>query len=362
MQKVIIVNLNGNAYQLDEDGYHALRAYLDHAEGQLASNPDKVEIIGDLEQAIAEKCQRYLSPHKTVVTLVEIEQVLKEMGPVEKPAGDTEANGAAKARAQAAADAPKRLYRIRETGMIGGICAGLGAYADIDPTIVRVIFVLLAIVTHGAWILVYVVLMFVIPVASTSEERAAAQGLPFTAQELIDQAKTKYSAFHDKAFGHKWWKPKKKVAVVDPLWVAPAAAMPSAPYRVGYGRQLLVGILVPIFAMLRAALTVMLVLAIVALVNNGQVFGIHLPPEMPMWVGIVILVVVYQAVVAPFRVLRYAWSYNPATHNIAAEVWGGVIWLGFLLLFFWFAYEHEPVFREFLRRLPNFDRRWLQQV
>jgi hypothetical protein len=40
MQKVITINLNGNAYQLDETGYEALRAYLDHAEAQLANNPD----------------------------------------------------------------------------------------------------------------------------------------------------------------------------------------------------------------------------------------------------------------------------------------------------------------------------------
>ncbi len=41
MQKVITINLNGNAYQLDETGYDALRAYLDHADAQLGANPDK---------------------------------------------------------------------------------------------------------------------------------------------------------------------------------------------------------------------------------------------------------------------------------------------------------------------------------
>ena len=40
MQKVITINLNGNAYQLDETGYEALRAYLDQAGARLAGNPD----------------------------------------------------------------------------------------------------------------------------------------------------------------------------------------------------------------------------------------------------------------------------------------------------------------------------------
>src|SRR5574341_623824 len=63
MQKVVNVSLHGNAYVLEEEGYAALRAYLDEAERQLASDPDRAEILGDLEQAIAEKCSRQLGPH-----------------------------------------------------------------------------------------------------------------------------------------------------------------------------------------------------------------------------------------------------------------------------------------------------------
>ena len=83
MQKVITINLNGNAFQLDEHGYEALRAYLEHAEAQLGGNPDASEIIRDLEQSVAEKCQRLLGPGKSVVTTAEITQILREIGPVE---------------------------------------------------------------------------------------------------------------------------------------------------------------------------------------------------------------------------------------------------------------------------------------
>ena len=88
MQKVITINLNGNAYQLDEAGYEALRAYLAEAEAQLGGNPDALEIIRDLEQSIAEKCQRHLGPGKSVVTTAEIEQMLREIGPVDSGAAD----------------------------------------------------------------------------------------------------------------------------------------------------------------------------------------------------------------------------------------------------------------------------------
>ena len=82
MQKVVTINLNGRAYQLDENGYDALRAYLDRADAQLKDNPDRAEIIADLEQAIADKCRRYFTATKTVVEAGEIATVLEEMGPV----------------------------------------------------------------------------------------------------------------------------------------------------------------------------------------------------------------------------------------------------------------------------------------
>ena len=79
MQKVITINLNGNAYQLEETAYALLRAYLDRAELQLKDNPDKAEIISDLEQAIADKCRKFLGGHKSVVSATEIDQIIKEM-------------------------------------------------------------------------------------------------------------------------------------------------------------------------------------------------------------------------------------------------------------------------------------------
>jgi len=82
MNKVITINLNGNAYQLEEIGYEALRTYLDNAARQLAANPDKDEIITDIEQAIGEKCRALTGPYRTVVLARDIERIIAEMGPV----------------------------------------------------------------------------------------------------------------------------------------------------------------------------------------------------------------------------------------------------------------------------------------
>ena len=57
----------------------------------------------------------------------------------------------------------KKLTRPRNVRMLGGVCAGIGEYLGIDPTVVRIICVLLSIGTIGLALLVYLVLCFVIP-------------------------------------------------------------------------------------------------------------------------------------------------------------------------------------------------------
>lgn len=57
---------------------------------------------------------------------------------------------------------PKKLYRIPRQGMIGGVCAGLGEYLAFDPTIIRLIFVLLFLAgSSGFWI--YIIMWLVVP-------------------------------------------------------------------------------------------------------------------------------------------------------------------------------------------------------
>ena len=57
----------------------------------------------------------------------------------------------------------KRLYRSVEDRMIAGVCAGIADYFDIDPTLIRLIFVLGFIVTGSGLFWVYVIMMIVVP-------------------------------------------------------------------------------------------------------------------------------------------------------------------------------------------------------
>ena len=60
-------------------------------------------------------------------------------------------------------DEKKRLYTAEERGEIGGVCVGLADYFDIDVAIVRLIFVVGALMSTGVpFVLIYFVLMFVL--------------------------------------------------------------------------------------------------------------------------------------------------------------------------------------------------------
>ena len=353
MHKVITINLNGKAYQLDDVAYESLRAYLDGAEAVLKDNPDRSEIIADLEQAIAEKCSRFLGPHKSVVTSAEIEQVITEMGPVESGTGtadesQAEREAAAGDKAKADANAPKRLYQIREGAMISGICNGLAAYFGIDVTVVRVIFVVLAFITKGAWIGVYFLAMFVIPYAHTSEQRAAAHGLPFNAQEVIEQAKKNLADFHRQSKDwkrhwrkqHRHWRQHVRRQVRKEDWWDPD------PEHGAYASQVLAGVMTPLLGLYSAALFVLFLVAVVSLVKTGAVFGWIFPVGVPVWMGIVGLIMLFHLLGTPARVARRG----------PFAVWNGFLGLGFTFFSFWLAYTYVPEVREFVRNLPDFLR------
>lgn len=61
------------------------------------------------------------------------------------------------------AENTKKLYRSRTDRMIAGICGGLGEMFSFDPTLVRLIFALVAVFTLGTAVLVYLLGWIIIP-------------------------------------------------------------------------------------------------------------------------------------------------------------------------------------------------------
>ena len=57
----------------------------------------------------------------------------------------------------------KKLYRSRKNKMLCGVCGGLGESLGIDPTVVRLLVVLLSLSSVGMGVIIYFVAAFIIP-------------------------------------------------------------------------------------------------------------------------------------------------------------------------------------------------------
>ena len=356
MKKVVNISLNGIAYQLEEAGYNQLRAYLERAESRLRESPDRTEVMNDLEQAIGEKCARVLGPHKTVVNEAEVAKIIEEMGPVEsaeeKAAGAAPEGAADPASPHVGPQPRKRLFNIREGAMWAGVCNGIAAYINVDVTWVRIAFALVTIFSWGGMILVYIALAFIVPTANTAEDRAAAFGMPFNTEELIGRAKKNFEKFGSDYRWRREWRRQQRHwnrqwhSMSEQLRNATAQA---APHMSNTGRAIM-GVFLPIAAIVGALLFVGWILALFSLVTQHTVFGWGLPHGMPLWVGILILAMSYVAISAPLKAIRHG-GHQAAGHHPGWGALHGLMWLGFTALFFWLAYTFFPGVRELVDQL-----------
>jgi len=67
--------------------------------------------------------------------------------------------------------AEKTLYRSKNDRMIGGVCAGLADYFELDPTVVRLLAVLAAVLSSGVAIIAYLVMWVAVPEQGGSPEK-----------------------------------------------------------------------------------------------------------------------------------------------------------------------------------------------
>jgi phage shock protein PspC (stress-responsive transcriptional regulator) len=375
MNKVIIINLNGNAYQLEENGYEALRAYLDTAARRLEGNPDRDEIVADIEQSIADKFRALLGAAKTVVMTREVEGVIAEMGPVEDATGGGAADG--DPGKQGAPETPKpaftpsdpagsakRLYKINDGAMVAGVCTGLAAYLNIDVTIIRIFFVVTT-VFWGLGGLLYLVMALLVPSATTSAERAAAYGAPFTAQEFIKRARHGYyegmKTFKDKRAYREWkrtfreemrgWKRnfRREMHQHTDRWAHNWRNYGD--FQPHPGSWIVLGFL----GLIRALVMLTMVFALLSLVLRGTVLGIAPPVGVPLWAAFVFVFICFQLLILPLKAMSRGLLWGGYGHRYThpcLHFWNAAFSIGLVLVLVWYANHHSAQVHEALMNLP----------
>lgn len=82
----------------------------------------------------------------------------------------------------------KRLYRSQKEKVLFGVCGGLAEYFDIDPVLVRVVFVVIALM-GGVGVLAYLILWLVVP--EKDNDIAAAQIIEETKKSFLNMDEDK---------------------------------------------------------------------------------------------------------------------------------------------------------------------------
>lgn len=200
MNKTVNINLGGMFFHIDEDAYQKLSRYFDAIKRSLSDSNGQDEIIKDIEMRIAELVAEKHSSDKQVISLKELDEIIAIMGQPEdyriEPDGEPTQNTYAANNVQGRTN--KKLYRDKDTGMIGGVAAGLGHYFGIDAVWIRIFLVIMVIAGFGSGILAYIILWVVMPEAVTTSEKLEMKGEPITISNIEKKVKEEFEAVSEK--------------------------------------------------------------------------------------------------------------------------------------------------------------------
>ena len=184
MKKTINAGIGGKSFTIDEDAYIRLDAYLSAFKARLKDVPVN-EVMDDLEARIAELFTERVGTGARVVDIALVEEVVTQLGmPDGSPVpGGAGAAGASGAYGVKSTTVPHKLFRDPQNARIGGVCAGLAQYFDVDVTVIRVIM-LVAIFAASAGFWAYIVLWIVVPKAITPAQQCEMRGLVPSAENM----------------------------------------------------------------------------------------------------------------------------------------------------------------------------------
>ena len=186
MKKTIKINLSGIIFHIDEDAYKRLNDYLDKIHSHFKGKEGGDEIINDIEMRMAELFQARLSDHKQVLSLADVEEVSKTMGDPRDFSDEEE-----KKQGPETSPRARKLYRDPDNAILGGVASGMGAYLNVDPVWIRLIFVLLML-GYGFIALVYVLLWLFVPKATTYKQKLEMRGENITISHIEKRVRDEY--------------------------------------------------------------------------------------------------------------------------------------------------------------------------
>ena len=208
MKEVKKCSISGVAFTMDADAYEALETYLESLKTTYKDTADGAEIVADIEARIAELILSAQDSTRVVEKPL-ILNIIRQMGTAEDISEEEPGRSPEEPRI------PRRLYRDTENAKLGGVCAGIGKYFDVDPVWIRLAMFLPILLTVFQWIpfmrwtgpmmgnlfgifvICYIIMWFAVPAPRTARQKLEMNGEKITAQSIRETTEASASCDPD---------------------------------------------------------------------------------------------------------------------------------------------------------------------
>ena len=181
MKEVTRIHLAKTAFSIEIEAKSSLEKYLNSIQKNMHAEP---EAMREIEARMVEILSERGVMKEGVISVDDVLAIQKQMGesrdfadgdgPVDD---DLDGNGSE-------SKPEKQLMRDTDNAIIGGVCAGVAAYFNINPLWVRLIAIVSSFATFGTAVLIYVVMWLSMPPASTASDKLRMRGKPVTLAAL----------------------------------------------------------------------------------------------------------------------------------------------------------------------------------
>lgn len=192
MNKTVNINLGGMPFQIDDEAFDKLNAYLSAVKRKFSQVQGNNEIVEDIEARIAEMFQENLnSTSRTIVSMTDVEGAIEAMGkPEEFEQGFEEEESTTTGSSNYKVG--KKLFRDPDDKVLGGVLSGLSQYFGLEsPTWLRVFWlampfldIVFAGISTSFFLLTYVILWIAVPKAKTATQKMQMRGEPVNLENI----------------------------------------------------------------------------------------------------------------------------------------------------------------------------------
>lgn len=204
MNKTIIININGTVFHIEEQAYELLKEYMTDVKRHFFNSADSLEITTDIENRLAEMLTEILAREgRQAVIDQDVAWVIEQMGSVKDfETAEAEEEPGFIPNEFATPGGNRRLFRDPEDHLVGGVCAGIANYFDIQAVWIRLFFTI-AFVFFGTGLFLYIILWAIVPKAISRADKMAMKGEPLDLQGFKRNFEAELSSVSDRISGLK---------------------------------------------------------------------------------------------------------------------------------------------------------------